>query len=155
MLLMLEDNAERVERFTATLRGITPSLSLRLWRNAWVMIRELQPLLPTVQLISLDHDLDPEEGATDDPGTGWDVAKYLAPLPPVCPIIVHTSNGERAEWMMGEFELGGWKCHRVPPLGDDWIERDWRRIVRRLLKINPSRIVDDRGVTDSDAISEE
>ena len=98
------------------------------------MIREVQLLLPTAELISLDHDLDPEEGVTTDPGTGWDVAKYLAALPPVCPVIIHTSNGERGEWMMGEFDLGGWRSVRVPPLGDDWIEHDWRLIVRRLLK---------------------
>jgi hypothetical protein len=30
-------------------------------------------------------------------------------------------------------ELGGWEFHRVPPLGDDWIENDWRRVVRDLL----------------------
>ena len=134
MLLMLEDNAERVQRFTATLQRVDPALELRLWRNAWTMIREVSALLPTARLISLDHDLEPEEGDSNDPGTGWDVTKVLAELPPVCPVIIHTSNGERATWMMGEFELGGWEFHRLPPLGDDWIERDWRRLVRRLLK---------------------
>jgi hypothetical protein len=134
MLLMLEDNAERVRRFTATLRRIDPNLPLRIWHNAWTMIREVQTHLSAARLISLDHDLDPEEGDRDDPGTGWDLTKVLAALPPSCPVIVHTSNGERAEWMCGEFELGGWEYHRVPPLGDDWIERDWRRVVRRILR---------------------
>ena len=134
MLLMLEDNADRVRRFTATLRRIDPDMSLRIWRNAWTMIREVRAHLPTARLISLDHDLDPEEGDDDDPGTGWDLTQVLAALPPTCPVIVHTSNGERAEWMCGEFELGGWEYHRVPPLGDDWIERDWRRVVRRILR---------------------
>jgi hypothetical protein len=134
MLLMLEDNGERVQRFTAALMRIDPMLQLRLWRNAWAMIREVRPLLPTVRLISLDHDLDPEENEADDPGTGWDVTKFLAALNPVCPVIIHTSNQERSDWMCGEFELGGWQYHRVSPLGDDWIERDWFRLVRRLLK---------------------
>jgi hypothetical protein len=98
------------------------------------MIRDLEAALPSARLISLDHDLDPEEGQTADPGTGWDVTKVLAALPPVCPVIIHTSNGERATWMMGEFDLGGWKYDRVPPLGDDWIELHWRRVVRRLLR---------------------
>jgi hypothetical protein len=136
MLLMLEDSAERVERFTATLRRVDPTVRLHVWRNAWTMLREVEALLPAARLISLDHDLDPEDGASDDPGTGWEVAKFLATLPPVCPVIVHTSNGERGDWMMGEFELAGWKHHRVAPLGDDWIERDWRRLVRRILKRN-------------------
>jgi hypothetical protein len=134
MLLMLEDNAERVQRFRAALQQIDPALELRLWRSAWVMLREMPALLPAARLISLDHDLDPEEGDPSDPGTGWDVTKVLAELPPTCPVIIHTSNGERATWMMGELELGGWEFHRLPPLGDDWIERDWRRLVRRLLK---------------------
>jgi hypothetical protein len=62
------------------------------------------------------------------------LVQHLAALPPVCPVIVHTSNGERATWMVGELELGGWEFHRVPALGDDWIERDWRRTVRDLLR---------------------
>jgi hypothetical protein len=133
-MLMLEDNAERVQRFSASLRRIDSTLELRLWRNAWRMIREAEPLLPFARVISLDHDLDPEEEDAADPGTGWDLTKWLAALPPVCPVIVHTSNGERATWMMGQFELGGWHYHRVAPLGEDWIERDWHRLVRRLLK---------------------
>jgi hypothetical protein len=134
MLLMLEDNVDRVQRFTATLRQIDPALPLRVWRNAWTMIREVEELLPSAYLISLDHDLDPEEGETADPGTGWDLTKFLAALAPICPVIIHTSNGERATWMCGEFELGDWKYYRVSPLGEDWIERDWRRVVRKLLR---------------------
>jgi hypothetical protein len=136
MILMLEDNDDRIRRFTAALQRIDPALTLRVWRNAWTMLREVKPLLSSARLISLDHDLDPEDGSPDDPGTGWDVVKVLAALPPVCPAIVHTSNGERANWMVGEFELGGWEYYRVAPLGDDWIEQDWRRLVRRLLKSN-------------------
>src|SRR5262245_25111414 len=134
MLLMLEDNSERVERFTAVLRAIAPELEVRIWRDAWKMIREIGPFLPHAYVICLDHDLDPEEETSPDPGTGWDLTKVLAALPPGCPVIIHTSNGERATWMMGEFDLGGWEYHRVAPLGDDWIENDWRRLVRRLLR---------------------
>ncbi len=134
MLLMLEDDAERIQRFGTVLQRIAPGLEVRLWRNAWRMIEEMGPFLASALLISLDHDLEPEEGDKSDPGTGWDVTKVLAALPPACPVIIHTSNGDRGTWMMGEFELGGWEFHRIPPLGDDWIENDWRRLVRRLLK---------------------
>ena len=141
MILMLEDDAERIERFTAVLARIAPGVELRIWRDAWKMIREAPPLLSAARLISLDHDLDPEGEGADDPGTGWDLTKVLAARRPCCPVIVHTSNGERATWMAGEFELGGWEYHRLPPLGDDWIERDWRRLVRRLLKRQARRAV--------------
>jgi hypothetical protein len=49
-------------------------------------------------------------------------------------VIVHTSNGIRGDAMEGEFELAGWTCRRLMPLGDDWIEVDWRAAVRRLLR---------------------
>ena len=137
MLLMLEDDAERIGRFTAALRRIDPALELRTWRDAWKMIREAEAFLPRARLISLDHDLEPEAGAGADPGTGWDVTKALAPLAPCCPVIIHTSNGERGTWMMGEFHLGGWEYHRVAALGDDWIEAHWRRVVQKLLRRRP------------------
>lgn len=142
MVLMLEDNAERIERFTATLRRLDAALELRTWRNAWTMIREVDLLLPGARLLCLDHDLEPEEGNPEDPGTGWDVTRHLVIFPPTCPVIIHTSNGERGTWMEGEFDLAGWKYHRIAPLGNDWIEQDWRRLVRRLLKRR--RLADER-----------
>ena len=47
---------------------------------------------------------------------------------------VHSSNTERALWMAGEFDLADWRHWRVAPIGDDWIELDWRHAVRRILK---------------------
>ena len=134
MLLMLEDDAERITRFRAILAEIAPTLPLRIWRDAHVMIAEMDTLLPFTTLISLDHDLEPEMSTSTDPGTGWDLAQVLAERPPICPIILHTSNSDRATWMTGAFDMGGWKVYRVPPLGDDWIEFDWRRLVRRILR---------------------
>lgn len=133
MLLMLEDNAERLERFAAVLQRIDRTLPLRVWRDAYAMIREAGPLLASAVVISLDHDLEGESGATD-PGDGYMVAKWLASQPVVCPVIVHSSNAERSSWMAGEFDLAGWRHWRVVPIGDDWIESDWRHVVRRLLK---------------------
>src|SRR5689334_1981966 len=103
---MLEDNSERLEQFAAVLRAIDPALPLRAWRDAHAMIREAGPLLASALLISLDHDLEPEPGASD-PGDGYLVAKWLTSQPVVCPVIVHTSNGERSSWMAGEFDLAG------------------------------------------------
>jgi hypothetical protein len=135
MLLMLEDDRERIERFTAARKAIAPSMPLVVWRSATRMLREVESFLPTACLISLDHDLEPCEGETADPGDGIDVARFLAALPPVCPVIIHSSNRSRSDWMIGEFELGGWKCKRVAPIGDDWIEAHWRVVVAKLLKL--------------------
>lgn len=133
-VLMLEDDPERVERFTAALRRADPSLHLVVWRSARRMLGELADRLPTARLISLDHDLEPDPADPVDPGDGLDVARWLADRPPVCPVIVHTSNGVRGDVMMGELELGGWARRRVLPLGDDWVEADWYGVVRRLLR---------------------
>ena len=133
MLLLLEDNAERVQRFTAVVRALDPALPLVVWRDARAMVREAGRYLPAARVISLDHDLEPPTGAPD-PGDGLEVAKFLVSQPVVRPVIIHSSNGERSTWMAGEFELAAWPCWRVAPLGDDWVEVDWRRLVRRLLR---------------------
>jgi hypothetical protein len=82
--------------------------------------------------MSLDHDLRSNDRASD-PGCGYDVAKVLGELIPCCPIIIHTSNGERGTWMEGELSRAGWSYARVYPLEDDWIEREWGPLVEKLL----------------------
>jgi hypothetical protein len=97
------------------------------------MIREAGPMLKSTILISLDHDLVPEAGGSN-PGDGYMAAKWLTEQGVIRPVIVHSSNRERSSWMAGEFDLAGWRHWRVAPLGDDWVESDWRRVVRRILK---------------------
>ena len=107
MILMLEDDPDRLRRFAAVVRSIDPGLPLVTWRSAHRMIAEVAPLLPRARLISLDHDLEPEPGAPD-PGDGYMVAKWLTAQGIIRPVIVHSSNGERSSWMAGEFDLAGW-----------------------------------------------
>lgn len=133
MILMLEDDPARVARFAAVLAALNPVVRLVVWRDAHRMIREVEALLPAAKLVSLDHDLEPEPGHPD-PGDGLDVARFLAAQPVVRPVIIHTSNGERGDRMAGTFELARWRTRRVAPLGDDWVEVDWRAIVRRVLR---------------------
>lgn len=133
MLLMLEDDAARVERFSAVLQDIAPKMKLQVWRSAHGMMREAEPMLVSASLISLDHDLEPDENGADA-GDGYMVAQWLTSLPIIRPVVVHSSNSERARWMAGAFDLAGWRHWRVPALGDDWIEADWRYVVRRILR---------------------
>ncbi|MDY3562896.1 hypothetical protein R5W23_004377 [Gemmata sp. JC673] len=128
--LMLEDEAERLVRFRAVAARL--GCELVCWPNAHRMIAEMGERLAEAAFISLDHDLEPEDAT--DPGDGLDVAKHLAGLSPTCPVIVHTSNSARGDSMMGEFELAGWRRHRVLPIGDDWIEVDWAWHARNLLR---------------------
>jgi len=85
-------------------------------------------------LICLDHHLNPRTGATTDPGTGLDVATFLAGFPPVCPVLIHSSNTERAYSMHNELRFAGWVVDRVGPLGTHWIETTWLRRARQLLE---------------------
>ena len=130
---MLEDDADRIDRFTLVLRKIEPAVPLKVWRNALVMRQEIGEHLPSARLISLDHDLEPEPGDPPDIGDGLVVARALVLRPQTCPVIIHSSNRSRAWWMVGEFELAGWSVRRVAPIGEAWIEDYWGAVVRELL----------------------
>lgn len=132
MIYILEDNDERVRQFREAVARISPDLPVRFWRDAHAMIADLSDCLEHASLISLDHDLNrpPGEG---DPGTGYDVAQLLEELIPCCPVVIHTSNGERGTWMEGALTRAGWQYDRVYPHGDDWIEQAWAPVVRRRL----------------------
>jgi hypothetical protein len=133
VILILEDNADRVRDFLATAATVAPELPVRVWGNAPDMTGDLIDALELATLISLDHDLISPAGDPSDPGTGYDVAKLLGELIPCCPVIVHTSNADRGGWMSGELVRGGWRVRRVYPYGDDWIRTRWADAVRRLL----------------------
>lgn len=138
MILILEDDAGRVRGFHAALARVFPGMPVIVWSSAHTMIAEVADRLPRARLISLDHDLYAPDGSPD-PGDGLMVAKYLASQHAACPVIVHTSNSERGNWMMGEFELGGWPCTRVLPIESGWIERDWIVEAKRLTKMPSSQ----------------
>jgi hypothetical protein len=135
MILVLEDDQNRIDRFHAALRLIAPAAQILIWRSAKQMIQEVGPYLPSALLISLDHDLYPLPGETEDLGDGLEVAKFLAQRKPACPIIIHSTNGERRRMMAGEFELEGIEARIVAPMGDDWIEGYWAEVVRSLLDV--------------------
>lgn len=133
MVLILEDDPERIARFRRALDAHHPDLDVRIWSNAKRMIREAGPLLSKAMLVSLDHDL-PLDREDTDPGDGLDMTRFLVLHPTPIPVIVHTANGPRAQVMMGEFELACWTCIRVLPImGSDWVESDWLSEVTRVL----------------------
>ncbi len=132
MLLMLEDDAERTTQFETALSTLPNPPALQVWADAHRMIAEAPALMPHAKLISLDHDLIPEDGMPD-PGDGYSVVQWLTSQPYIRPVIIHTSNAERAAWMSGEFDLNGWTYHRVLPLDRNWIFDWWLPTVREIL----------------------
>ena len=133
MILMLEDETERLERFAAVIGQQLSDRPFQHRRSAHEFIR-LMVKLPQPELICLDHDLFPWSSDEPDPGDGRDVAHFLAQRQPNCPIVIHSSNAPAAASMKSTLEEANWQVHRVPPLGEDWIETAWLHVVKRLLE---------------------
>lgn len=137
-ILLLEDNDERIAAFQKTVAALGDGFDLKIWRDAHSMIAECEVFFGTTALISLDHDLNPQPGATQDPGTGLDVAKFLAECRPVCAVIIHSTNSDRAYSMHNELRFAEWNAERVGPIGDDWIEKMWLPRVKEFLAQFPN-----------------
>jgi ADP-ribosylglycohydrolase len=137
-ILILEDNDERIASFQQTVAALGDSFELKVWRDAPSMIAECETFFATAALISLDHDLNPIPGATAEPGTGMDVARFLGDFMTVCPVLIHSSNTDRAYSMHNELRFAGWIVDRVGPLGENWVETSWLRRVRELLAQHPN-----------------
>ena len=132
-ILILEDNDERIAGFQKAMAEIGGGFELKIWRDAHSMIAECAEYFPSTALICLDHDLNPQPGVRTDPGTGLDVAKFLADFLPVCPVLIHSTNADRVYSMHNELRFAGWTVDRVGPLGTDWIETTWLRRMKELL----------------------
>jgi hypothetical protein len=132
-ILILEDNDERIAAFEKIVAALGDDFELKVGRDAPSMISECEAFFPIAALISLDHDLNPAPGATSDPGTGVDVARFLGDFIPVCPVVIHSSNTDRVYSMHNELRFAGWMVDRVGPLATEWIETSWFKRVREIL----------------------
>jgi hypothetical protein len=137
VIAILDDDPGRIQAMVELLQARCGSFALRLIDNAPEMIDWLKRHLHETRLICLDHDLGPNRqtnGTVFDPGTGRDVADFLATLNPVCPVIIHTTNTLAAPGMQMVLEDAGWSFSQVSPFGDlEWIRFDWIAEVERVL----------------------
>ena len=140
-LLLLEDNSERIAAFESTFREFGEEWQMRVWRDAPTMLAECEEFFDNTHLVSLDHDLNPQPGTIRDPGTGYDVAKLLASHFAFCPVIIHSSNADRAWSMHNELRFAGWTVDRVGPIGDDWVRKLWLPKAREMVAQLPRREV--------------
>jgi len=68
-----------------------------------------------------------------DPGTGLDVADFLSLHPPLCPVILHTSNSDGRLAMQNRLRAGGWTVATVLPREAAWIQASWLPVARKLI----------------------
>ncbi len=143
-VVLLEDDQRRIEAMVRVVKD-TFSLPLIVHRSAPEAIAWLEKHLEDSALLALDHDLGPSwrrSGTLFDPGIGRHVANWLAEREPVCPVVIHSSNGPAANGMQNCLEAAGWTVGRVFPFDElEWIERDWTPLVQQLLaafELNPA-----------------
>src|SRR5262245_11343622 len=141
-IAILEDNEERQAVMRACLADRFYQYDSRIFDDSAEMIRFLAVHLVDTLAISLDHDLELKPGPKGrciDPGTGREVADFLAGREPVCPVIIHTTNSQAAAGMVMVLREARWKTRRVLPFDDlSWIEADWFPAIRRAI-VGPIR----------------
>jgi hypothetical protein len=138
-IVILEDNTERTVTMRQELSQRLPNLNCIIFSNAPDMIAWLKDPSSSMTIVSLDHDLEPfvENGrSVSEPGTGRDVANYLAAQQPTCPVIVHTTSQFGGDGMQFALEDANWRVERVVPFGGiSWIRQAWLPTVLELLKL--------------------
>jgi hypothetical protein len=136
-IAILEDDSDRTVEMRRCVCDLSPARDIIFFDNAPEMIAWLGDHLSELRLICLDHDLGPNRLRNDvvfDPGTGRDVADFLAKRMPQCFVLIHTTNTLAAPGM--ELALGdaGWSCSRIVPYNDlEWIESAWIPAVKNAL----------------------
>jgi hypothetical protein len=130
-VLILDDKPERQAEFERIAPALGEDLEVLFWDDAHRMRKECERFLSRAALISLEQDLDGKFGG--NPGSGLDVAEFLAEKKPVCPVIVHTSNTDRSFSILNELRFADWNVDRVGPIGDRWIEKYWSPKAKELL----------------------
>jgi ADP-ribosylglycohydrolase len=134
-ILILEDNEERIAHFTKAVQQLGDGYEAKFWRDAHSMCKECATFFPRAALVSLD-DLNPAPGQKADPGTGLDVARFLAEHCPACPVIIHSTNSDRAWSMHNELRFADWIAERVGPIGSDWVTTTWLRKAKEFLAVH-------------------
>lgn len=134
-IIILEDNMDRRRVMLDCLRDRFHQYEVIFFRSASEMVRHLEQHLSRVLAISLDHDLEPDETPGErDPGTGRDVANFLAIRRPTCPVVIHSSNMFGSLGMKDVLDEAHWPTYAVTPFDDTaWIAQAWFPTMRRAI----------------------
>jgi CheY-like chemotaxis protein len=136
-ILVFEDNLDRQQAMQACLADRFPQYRVQFYDRPSTVAEAFEEFRDEILLISLDHDLEllhGDNGELIDPGTGREVADFLATQCPICPVVIHSSNAAAAVAMQSALEDAGWKTYLVAPYNDlEWIRQAWFRTVRRAI----------------------
>ena len=133
-IVVLEDNSERIAAMEECLADKFPFFERRFFRTAPAALEWLADHLPRAVCVSLDHDLEPATANDPDPGTGREVADFLAQRAGQCPVIIHSTNRIAAEGMEFVLHEAGWVVERVAPYDScRWIGEAWLPRVRQAI----------------------
>ena len=143
IIAVLEDDDRRTDAMREELERLFPEMEAVFFDDSPGMVAWLEDNLPSVSLLCLDHDLGPNRQRGDiifDPGSGRDVADFLATRQPSCPVIIHSANATSAYGMQFVLEGAGWSVERVFPFEDlAWIGTGWSRTIAGRLSDHLSR----------------
>jgi CheY-like chemotaxis protein len=146
-ILVLEDNDDRIHAMRDIVSDRLGEFDIRFFKSCQEMQDAItEDGLADVALISLDHDLEMlpgPEGRMIDPGTGVEMAMWLKPQQPQCPVIVQTTNTVGGKEMVRLLRHGGWHVDRVVPHdGEAWIPSIWYPFVRNAVMeaVRPNRL---------------
>lgn len=131
IILILEEYPATVERFEAALGDAWQVIHRP---NVAEMIGVTKNSLASADILSLDHDLDDPAHPDVDPGDRLEFVRWLVDQKPARPVIIHSSNTNRARIMIGDLDLAKWTAQFAMPISDDWAENDWRTMVNRLVQ---------------------
>jgi hypothetical protein len=138
VIAILDDDPRRMTAMKQALKEVGSEYEHRFFDNAPEMIHWLEQHLDDVVLLSLDHDLGSnrsQKGKIFDPGTGRDVAEFLAKRACACAILIHSNNYAAVLGMCRVLEDGGWKFSCVVPYLDlEWIAQVWVGEVRKFAR---------------------
>ena len=125
LLFMLEDDHDRIRRFTSIIATHHPEAEIQNSRTAPEFIAAYKRLSTDPDLICLDHDLFTDSPDDPDPGDGRDVSRFLTTQTPICPALIHSTNSVAADSMLYSMRDAGWTIKRMSPIVEDWIEEYW------------------------------
>ncbi|HOY66632.1 MAG TPA: hypothetical protein PLP29_07065 [Candidatus Ozemobacteraceae bacterium] len=124
-IFLLEDSETRIRQFADL------GLDIAVRNDAFEAVAYLHSHRTMIQLLSLDHDLQPHETPCGNLGIacGCFVVDFLNLLAPFCPVMIHTSNEVGALVMKQRLARHGWnviwvKSELLYP--DDWIQTIWK-----------------------------